>query len=192
MRIAEMERVTAEVDIKLKLNIDGEGKSKVKTGIKFLNHMLVTLAKHAYWNLEVKASGDLAHHIIEDVGLVLGEAFRKALKEKLGIRRFGYAFVPMDDSLARAAVDLGGRPYTYLEMELKGLEIEGTKVEDIEHFIFSLGQALKANIHLSVLYGSNDHHKVEAAIKALAVAFREASTIDERIEKEKPSAKGIL
>ena len=192
MRSARVKRVTREVDIELNLTVDGEGKSKVETSVAFLNHMLVTLAKHAYWNLEVQASGDLTHHIVEDVGLVLGEAFHKALGEKVGIRRFGCALVPMDDSLARASIDLGGRPYVRLDLKLKGLDVEGLKAEDIEHFFYSFGQSLKANIHLSILYGENDHHKVESAVKALAVAIRKASVIDERIKEEKPSVKGIL
>lgn len=192
MRSARVKRVTREVDIELNLKVDGEGKSKVETGVDFLDHMLATLAKHAYWSLEVKASGDLVHHVVEDVGLVLGEALRKALGEKIGIKRFGYALVPMDDSLARASIDLGGRPYVRLNLELKGWDVEGLKTEDIEHFFLSFGQSLQANIHLSILYGENDHHKVESAVKALAVAIREASAIDERIKGEKPSVKGVL
>ena len=192
MRTAKLERETTEVKIRVNLNLDGEGKSKVNTGIRFFDHMLSTLAKHSYWNLEVDATGDLIHHLMEDVAIVLGEAARKALGEKLGIRRFGFSIVPMDDSLVRAAIDLGGRAYIHLELGLKGSDIEGVKVEDIEHFFLSLGEALKANIHISLLYGKNDHHKVEAAIKALAVALREAVRIEERVKGEKPSVKGVL
>ncbi|MCD6530789.1 imidazoleglycerol-phosphate dehydratase HisB [Candidatus Bathyarchaeota archaeon] len=192
MRSARVKRMTREVDIELSLKVDGEGESRVDTKVAFLNHMLATLAKHAYWSLDVQASGDLVHHVVEDVGLALGEGLRKALGEKTGIRRFGYALVPMDDSLARASVDLGGRPYVRLDLKLKGVDVEGLKTEDIEHFFFSFGQSLQANIHLSILYGENDHHKVESAVKALAVAIREASVIDERIKKKKPSVKGVL
>ena len=192
MRSARVKRVTREVDIEVSIMIDGKGESKVETGVAFLNHMLATLAKHAYWSLEVQASGDLVHHVVEDVGLVLGESLRKALGEKRGIRRFGYALIPMDDSLARASVDLGGRPYVLLDLKLSGVDVEGLKTEDIKHFFFSFGQSLQANIHLSILYGDNDHHKVESAVKALAVAIREASAIDERIKGERPSVKGTL
>ena len=192
MRKAKVERKTTEVDITLKLNIDGEGEGKVETSIRFLNHLLITLAKHSLFNITVKAEGELKHHVCEDVALTLGEALQKALAEKKGIRRFGSAYVPMDDSLARAAVDLGGRAYSNLDLKLSQSQIEDLKTEDIEHFFNSLAQASKSNLHLAVLYGTNDHHKIEAAVKALALALREAVTLESRARFEIPSAKGVL
>jgi imidazoleglycerol-phosphate dehydratase len=192
MRKAKVERKTTEVDITVKLNIDGEGKGEIETGIKFLDHLLMTLAKHSLFDIIVKAGGELKHHVCEDVALTLGEALQKAIAEKRGIRRFGSAHVPMDDSLARAAVDLSGRAYSNLDLKLSQPQIEDLKTEDIEHFLNSFAQASKSNIHLAVLYGTNDHHKIEAAVKALALALREAVTLESRAEFEIPSAKGVL
>ncbi|MGQ9460247.1 MAG: imidazoleglycerol-phosphate dehydratase HisB [Candidatus Bathyarchaeaceae archaeon] len=192
MRKAKVERKTTEVDITVKLNIDGEGKGEAETSIKFLNHLLITLAKHALFDITVKAKGELKHHVCEDVALTLGEALQKAIAEKKGIRRFGSAHVPMDDSLARAAVDLSGRAHSCLDLKLSQPQIEDLKTEDIEHFFNSLAQASKSNLHLTVLYGTNDHHKIEAAVKALALALREAVTLESRAKFEVPSAKGVL
>ena len=192
MRKARVERKTTEVDINVDLNIDGEGKAEVETGIKFLNHLLATLAKHALFDLTVKATGELKHHVSEDVALTLGEALHKAIANKKGIRRFGSAYVPMDDSLARAAVDLGGRAYSSLDLKLSQRQIEDLKTEDIGHFFESFAQASKSNLHLTVLYGSNNHHKIEAAVKALALALREAVMLEPRVKDEIPSAKGVL
>jgi len=192
MRKAKVERKTTEVDITVKLNIDGEGKGEAETGIKFLDHLLLTLAKHSLFDMTVKARGELKHHVCEDVALTLGEALQKAIAEKKGIRRFGSAYVPMDDSLARAAVDLGGRAYSILDLKLSQPQIEDLKTEDIEHFFNSLAQASKSNLQLAVLYGTNDHHKIEAVVKALALALREAVTLESRAEFEIPSAKGVL
>jgi len=192
MRRSKVERKTKEVNITVELNIDGKGKTNVKTHIKFLDHLLTTLAKHSLFDLTVKADGDLKHHICEDVALVLGEALNRALGDKKGIRRFGSAFVPMDESLARAVVDLGGRPYSNLDLKLGRFKIEDLKTEDITHFFASFAQASKISLHLAVLYGTNEHHKIEAAIKALAIALREAATPDQRRVDEIPSAKGVL
>ena len=192
MRKAMVERKTTEVDINVDLNIDGKGKAEVETGIKFLNHLLTTLAKHALFDLTVKATGELKHHVSEDVALTLGEALHKAIANKKGIRRFGSAYVPMDDSLARAAVDLGGRAYSSLDLKLSQRQIEDLKTEDIGHFFKSFAQASKSNLHLTVLYGSNNHHKIEAAVKALALALREAVMLEPRVKDEIPSAKGVL
>ena len=192
MRKAKVERKTTEVDITLKLNVDGQGKGKAETGIRFLDHLLITLAKHSLFDITVKAKGELKHHVCEDVALTLGEALQKALAEKKGIRRFGSAHVPMDDSLARAAVDLGGRAYSSLDLKLSHPQIEDLKTEDVEHFFNSLARASRSNLHLAVLYGTNDHHKIEAAVKALALALREAVTLESRARFEIPSAKGVL
>jgi imidazoleglycerol-phosphate dehydratase len=192
MRKVNVKRKTKEVNITLELDVDGKGTAEVQTGIKFLNHLLITLAKHGLFDLKVKASGDLKHHISEDVALVLGEALRRVEDKGKGIKRFGSACVPMEESLARAAVDLGGRPYIIRNLRLMQPEIEDLKAEDIEHFFDSLAQASKANLHITVLYGSNEHHKIEAAVKALAMALKQALQLDPRIGDQVPSAKGVL
>ena len=192
MRKVEATRKTKEVDITLELDVDGKGNTDIETGIRFLDHILVTLAKHGLFDLKVKATGDLKHHISEDVALVLGEALNKATNKGKGIKRFGSAYVPMDEALARATVDLGGRAYSIRNLRLMQAQIEDLKAEDIEHFFDSLAQASKANIHVTVLYGSNEHHKIEAAVKALALALRQALTVEPRIGDQVPSAKGVL
>ena len=192
MREVKVERKTDEVTIIVELNVDGKGEAKVETGIKFLNHLLVTLAKHGLFDLKVKAMGELKHHVSEDVALTLGEALHKVLSKKKGIKRFGSAYVPMDDSLARAVVDLGERAYSLRNLKLIQPHIEDLKTEDIEHFFDSFAQASKSNLHLTVLYGNNDHHKIEAAVKALALALRQAVALEARIGDQVPSAKGVL
>jgi imidazoleglycerol-phosphate dehydratase len=192
MRKAKVKRKTKEVDITLELDVDGKGNVDVETGIKFLDHVLLTLAKHGLFDMKVKAEGDLVHHISEDVGLVLGEALQKVVAEGKGIKRFGSAYVPMDESLARATVDLGGRPYSIRNLRLMQSQVEDMKTEDIEHFFDSLVQTSKANIHITVIYGSNEHHKIEAAVKALALALRQALAEEPRIGDQVPSAKGVL
>jgi imidazoleglycerol-phosphate dehydratase len=192
LRKVKATRKTKEVDITLELNIDGQGNTDIKTGIKFLDHILITLAKHSLFDLKINASGDLIHHISEDVALVLGDALDKAKNKGKGIKRFGSAFVPMDESLARATIDLGGRPYSIRNLKLMQTQIEDLKTEDIEHFFDSLAQGSKANIHITVLYGSNEHHKIEAAVKALAIALKQAYEVEPRIGDEIPSAKGVL
>jgi len=192
MRRARVERKTTEVDIVVELNVDGMGKGDAKTGIKFLDHLLTTLAKHSLFDLTVKAEGELKHHVCEDVALTLGQALNQAMADKKGIRRFGSAFAPMDDSLARAVVDLGGRPYSNLDLKLGCAKIEDMKTEDIEHFLASFAQTSKLNLHLAVLYGTNEHHKIEAAMKALAAALKEAVTRETRMAGQVPSAKEVL
>jgi imidazoleglycerol-phosphate dehydratase len=192
MRKVEAKRKTKEVDIALELDVDGKGNSDVETGIKFLDHMLFTLARHGLFDLKVKATGDLKHHTSEDVALVLGEALNKAVNKGKGIKRFGSAYVPMDEALARATVDLGGRAYCIRNLRSMQDQIEDLKTEDIDHFFESLAQAAKANIHITVLYGTNEHHKIEASVKALALALREALTLEPRIGDQVPSAKGVL
>jgi imidazoleglycerol-phosphate dehydratase len=192
LRKATAERETSEVKISVILNLDGKGKADVDTGNVFLNHLLTTLAKHSLIDLRMRAKGDLKHHLAEDVALTLGEAINKALGDRRGIRRFGSVHVPMDDSLARAVVDFGGRPYTSMELKIQSFEIEDLRTEDIEHFFSSLSQSSKSNIHLATLYGTNDHHKIEAVTKALALAFRQAFSPEPRISKIIPSTKGEL
>lgn len=192
MRKVEAERKTKEVEIIMQLDVDGKGITDVRTGINFLDHILVTLAKHGLFDLKVKASGDLKHHISEDVALVLGNAINKATNKGKGIKRFGSACVPMDESLARATVDLGGRSCCIRNLRIIQSQIEDLRTEDLEHFFDSLAQASKANIHITVLYGSNEHHKIEAAIKALALALKQALTVEPRLGDQVPSVKGVL
>jgi len=191
-RTARAQRKTNEVDVTVTLNIDGRGKTNVSTGTRFLDHVLVTLARHALFDLDVTATGDLKHHVCEDVALALGEALGKALAEKKGIRRFGSAYVPMEDALARAVVDVGGRPFVNLQLQFASKEIEDLTTEDVEHFFHSLAVACRLDLHVTILYGKNDHHKAEAATKALGLALREAVAYEARALYEIPSTKGVL
>ncbi len=191
MRVGEVSRKTQETDIYVKVNLDALGRAEVETGFAFLDHMLKSLATHSLIDIIAKAKGDLRHHVTEDVSICLGEALLKALKDASGIRRFGYAIVPMDGSLAFAAVDLSKRPYARIDLKLVGKKIEDTPCEDIYHFLETLASSLQANIHIWVQYGSNDHHKVEAAFKALALSLRQAISIDPR-RSGVPSAKGVI
>ena len=192
MREGETIRKTAEVDIRCMVSLDGKGIFQGKTGSKFLDHMLIILTKHGSFSTKLKAEGDLQHHIFEDLGIILGQAYSKALQDRKGICRFGFSYVPMDDALARAVVDLGGRSFSVLDFKTVRPEIEDIIVEDLEHFFTAFTENLKANIHVDVLYGLNDHHKVEAAVKALALALKEASMIQIGREGEIPSTKGVL
>ncbi len=193
-RVAEVTRKTKETDITVRVGLDGTGKVEARTGIAFLDHMLHSLATHGLLDLTVKATGDLQHHIVEDVAITLGKALSKALGDRVGIRRFGDAIVPMDDALALAAVDLVKRPYSVLDLKLQRVMLEDAPKEDLEHFFGSLAQALEATVHVKVLEGSNDHHKFEAGVKAFALAFREAAAPDPRRANIKgpPSSKGSM
>lgn len=191
MHVGEVSRKTSETDVEVRVNLDGSGVIKVETGIEFLDHMLKSLATHSLIDITVKAKGDLTHHTLEDVAICLGEAILKALDSSTGIARFGYAIVPMDCSLALAAVDLARRPYVVVDLKLKGKKVEDMPCENILHFLETLSMALRANMHINVQYGSNDHHKVEAAFKALALALRQAVSIDPR-RSGVPSSKGVI
>ena len=191
MRNGVAEKKTRETQISVDLNLDGSGKSYCETSIKFLNHMLDSLATHSMIDMKVRAEGDLKHHIAEDTALCIGLAIKKALDGSEATHRFGYAIVPMDCSLATVAVDLGNRPYWFVDLKTKGSIIEDMPTEDIAHFFESLAASLRANIHVRVEYGSNDHHKVEAAFKALALSLRQALSIDPR-RTGIPSSKGVL
>ena len=184
-------RKTKETKIVIEVDLEGKGSFEVNTSVGFLNHMLGTLSKHSLIDLKVEAEGDLTHHIVEDVAITLGEAIDKALGDRTGIKRFGYALVPMDDALARVGLDLGGRPYSILCLKTNLKTVEGLPVEDLEHFLRSFSQSLRINLHAEVLYGENDHHKIEAVFKGLALSLREALSIDPK-RKEIPSTKGIL
>ncbi|MEM3437366.1 MAG: imidazoleglycerol-phosphate dehydratase HisB [Nitrososphaerales archaeon] len=191
MREAEFERKTSETEVKVKVNLDGIGKSIVKTGLNFLDHMIKTLSNHSLIDINITAEGDLKHHLIEDVAISLGEALKKALGNREGINRFGSSIVPMDCSLAIAAIDLVKRPYSVIDLKVESKVIEDVETENIYHFLRSLFSSLEANLHLQVQYGSNDHHKVEAAFKALALSLRQAISLDLR-RKSIPSTKGVM
>ena len=191
MRVGEVSRKTSETDVNVKVNLDGSGVAEVETGIEFLDHMLKSLAIHSLIDITVKAKGDLKHHTLEDVAICLGEAVLKALGSATGITRFGYAIVPMDCSLALAAVDLARRPYVVVDLKLRGKKVEDMPCENILHFLETLAMALRANVHVYVQYGTNDHHKVEAAFKALALALRQAVSIEPR-RSGVPSSKGVI
>jgi len=191
MRASEVSRKTRETEVFVKVNLDGEGRADVNTGTAFLDHLVTSLATHSLIDITAQVEGDLRHHMAEDVAICLGEALRKALGEGEGISRFGYALVPMDCSLAFSAVDLAKRPYAKIDLKLKGKKIEDAACEDLHHFLETLASSLQANLHLWVQYGSNDHHKIEASFKALALALRQAVAMDPR-RRGAPSSKGVI
>lgn len=191
MRISEVSRKTRETEIFVKVNLDATGKAEVDTGVAFLNHLITALASHSLIDMVVHVKGDLKHHIVEDVAICLGEALRKALGDCEGIVRFGFAAVPMDCSLVFSAVDLVKRPYAKIDLKFRGKKIEDMPCEDIYHFLETLAFSMQANIHVWTQYGANDHHKAEAAFKALALSLRQATAIDPR-RRGIPSSKGVL
>lgn len=189
-RTAELTRKTKETSIKVYLDLDGSGKNEISTGFKFLDHMLTLLSRHSNCDLTIKASGDLAHHIIEDIGIALGKCFVEALGNKKGINRYGSALIPMDEALARCAIDFCGRKALILQLDLnEECNIEDVAVEDLRHFFNSFAENAQMNLHLQVLYGENDHHKIEATFKSLARAINDAKRIT---SEEIPSTKGVL
>ncbi len=191
MRKGEVYRKTKETEVRVKVNLDGTGKVVADTGVSFLDHIMTSLATHSMIDITAKVAGDLRHHSVEDLALGLGEALSKALGTREGIARFGYAAAPMDCSLAFATVDLVKRPYFKIDLKLRGKKIEDTPTEDINHFFESLATSLCANLHIYLQYGSNDHHKAEAAVKALALSLRQAVALDLR-RKGVPSSKGVI
>jgi imidazoleglycerol-phosphate dehydratase len=190
-RTAKVERTTKETQILVKINLDGTGKSELETGYQFMDHLLTSLSKHSSIDIDIKAKGDLAHHIIEDIGICLGQALDKALKDKKGIRRFGSAYVPMDEALVRAVLDLSGRPWHIVELKFKQAQVEDVMTQDIYHFLVSLIYNAQMNLHITKIYGEDDHHIAEAAFKALALALKDAIMFD-NISSEIPSTKGVL
>ncbi len=193
-RTAEISRDTKETKIKLSLDLDGTGKADASTGVGFFDHMLDLLARHSLIDLTVKAEGDLnvdAHHTVEDVGIVLGQAIEKTIGDKRGIYRYGWAIVPMDESLAQVAVDLSGRAALVFNVQFKGSLIGQFPVELVEEFWKSVAQNAKMNLHISVPYGTNNHHIAEAIFKAAAKALRQAASLDPRNDQV-PSTKGAL
>jgi len=191
LRIDEVYRKTRETEVCVKVNLDAEGKAIIKTGISFLDHLLTSLATHSLIDITADVKGDLRHHSIEDLAICLGEALNKALGNREGIVRFGNAFAPMDCTLAFSAVDLVKRPYFKINLKLRGKKIEDMPTEDVNHFFETFATSLNANVHVFVQYGSNDHHKAEAAIKALALSIRQAVALDPR-RTGVPSSKGVI
>ena len=194
-RKVKVDRETRETQIMLELNIDGDGACEIGTGIGFIDHMLELLGKHALFTLKIEARGDLEvdyHHLVEDLGLVLGGALNRALGERRGIRRYGFSLLPMDDSLARVAVDLGGRPYLVYDINNRKRKIRDFDLSLIEHFFRSFVDQAKINLHIAQLYGKDPHHAYEAVFKGVARSLRMACEPDQRALDSIPSSKGKL
>ncbi len=195
MRTATLDRATAETDITLALDIDGTGQADIDTGIGFLDHMLTTLARHAQFDLTLKASGDLhidLHHTTEDVGIVLGQALATALADKRGITRFGYAVVPMDEALVEAAIDISGRGHLSFAVTFPRERVGEMDTELFEEFFRALAANARLTLHLHEKAGTNTHHIAEACFKATARALRQAVEIDPQLQDQIPSTKGML
>ena len=192
-RTARINRKTKETEVLVDVNLDGNGKISIKTGLPFLDHLITSLAKHAMLDLKLNAKSmdGIDHHLIEDVAISLGNAMDQSLGNRVGIVRFGHSSVPMDESLAEASLDLIKRQYQRIDLSIERNHIEGISKEDLEHFFRSLAQNLNICMHVSVKYGENDHHKIEAAIKAFAVAWRTAAGYDGK-QKGIPSTKGAM
>jgi imidazoleglycerol-phosphate dehydratase len=191
-RKAKLNRETKETSIKVELNIDGKGQSEITTGIRFFDHMLSQLAQHGIFDIKLSATGADQHHVVEDVAISLGKAFSQALGDRGGIVRMAHAVVPMDDTLALVAIDIGGRGYAAFEASFNNTSIEKMPTGLIRHFFVSLASEAKLNIHAKVLSGIDDHHKAEALFKALARALDAATRIDERIAGRIPSTKDTI
>ena len=194
-RTAQIRRNTKETQIELRLNLDGRGKSEISTGIRFFDHMLDLVTRHGGFDLRLKAKGDLdvdQHHTVEDVGIALGEAVNAALGNKRGILRAGYFLMPMDETLAAAAVDFGGRVFCVINAKFSARTVGGFQTELVEDFFQGFAQAARANVHLRVLYGRSSHHQVEAMFKAFARALRFAVSRDKRLRNVLPSTKELL
>jgi imidazoleglycerol-phosphate dehydratase len=194
-RVGHIKRETRETRVEVSLNVDGTGHGDISTGIGFLDHMLDSLARHARFDLMVRAEGDLhidQHHTAEDVGLTLGQALNAALGERRGIRRFGNATVPLDEALTLVSIDLGGRPWSEIDLPFNGSAIGGLATEMIPHLLQSFAQEGRFNLHVKLLAGENDHHKAESAFKALARSLDDATRLDPRLGDSVPSTKGVI
>jgi imidazoleglycerol-phosphate dehydratase len=194
-RRAAVHRKTAETDIRLRLTLDGRGRYRVSTGIRFFDHMLELFARHGGFDLELRAEGDLdvdQHHTVEDVGIALGAAVLKALGSKRGINRAGYFIMPMDETLAVAAVDFGGRPFLVMKAPIRASRVGDLQSELVEDFFQGFAASARANLHLKLLYGRSSHHAVEALFKAFARAVSYACSLDPRLKRQLPSTKGLL
>jgi imidazoleglycerol-phosphate dehydratase len=194
-RVATVVRKTAETDIALTLAIDGRGVSEIDTGVPFFDHMLTLFTKHGLFDLTVKAKGDVEvdyHHTVEDVGLVLGQAFKEALGDKVGIKRYGFFLLPMDESLARIAVDVGGRPHLVYEANAPTMFVRDFNIILVKEFCRAFSNALGANLHVQLVYGEEPHHVAEAIFKCLARALDMATQIEPRAADQLPSTKGKI
>jgi imidazoleglycerol-phosphate dehydratase len=195
VRRGVIDRRTTETQIALSLTLEGRGSYRVHTGIRFLDHMLELFARHGGFDLTVDATGDLdvdQHHTVEDLGIALGEAVSKALGDRKGINRAGYFVMPMDETLAVAAIDLGGRPHTVVDLKVKVLRVGDLQTELVHDFFEGFAIGARANVHMKVMYGRSNHHKIEAVFKAFARALRVACAKDKRLAKMLPSTKGLL
>jgi imidazoleglycerol-phosphate dehydratase len=195
VRRAVIDRKTTETQILLKLGIEGQGAYKVRTGIRFLDHMLELFARHGAFDLVVDARGDLdvdQHHTVEDLGIALGEAVSSALGDRRGINRAGYFVMPMDETLAVAAIDLGGRPHAVVDLKVKVRLVGDLQTELVHDFFEGFAIGARANVHVKVLYGRSSHHHIEAVFKAFARALRVACSKDAQLKKALPSTKGLL
>ncbi|CAN5522740.1 imidazoleglycerol-phosphate dehydratase HisB [soil metagenome] len=195
MRRGVIERQTTETKISLKIDLDGRGRYDVRTGIRFLDHMLELFARHGAFDLTLRVTGDLdvdQHHTVEDTGIALGEAVSAALGSRRGINRAGYFVMPMDETLAVAAIDLGGRVHTTVDLKLRVRRVGDLQSELVTDFFDGFAQAARANVHVKVLYGRSSHHHVEAVFKAFARALRVAVARDRRMARMLPSTKGLL
>ena len=194
-RIAYIERKTNETDIKLELHIDGSGQTKIDTGIGFFDHMLNSFARHGFFDLKAVVKGDLyvdSHHTIEDTGIALGEAIKKAIGDKKGIKRYGQRLLPMDETLVMCAIDLSGRPYLSFNMNLSVDKVGYFDTEMVKEFFYAVSYASGMNLHIKQIDGTNNHHIIEAAFKAFAKALDEATSIDPRMKDDVLSTKGTL
>ena len=191
-RASTIKRETGETNVSLELNVDGSGRWEMNTGIRMFDHLLAQLAQHGRFDLKVSATGDDPHHLIEDVAICLGKAFGEALGKKQGLTRMADATVPMDDALVTVAVDLSGRSYSVLDLPFTDNDMAGFPTDLVRHFLESFSAEARINLHVKVVYGTNDHHKAEAIFKALGRALDMATTLDRRITGELPSTKNLL
>ncbi|WP_346199820.1 imidazoleglycerol-phosphate dehydratase HisB [Caldifermentibacillus hisashii] len=194
MRSAEVVRKTAETKVELQLNIDGNGNSSIDTGVGFFNHMLTLMTKHGFMDLAVKCGGDSDvddHHSVEDVGIVLGQAFLQALGDKAGIRRYASVFTPMDESLSQVSIDISGRPFLYFDVEIPTEKVGTFDTELVEEFFRAFVNQSGVTLHIQLLHGKNSHHIIESIFKGFGRVLDEATAIDERIKGVR-STKGML
>ncbi len=194
-RKASIQRKTKETDVRIELNIDGKGKTNISTPIPFLNHLLDNLAKHGLFDLKIKAKGDIEidqHHTVEDIGISLGEAFKKTLGDKKGINRSGYFVFPLDEALSVVAVDISGRAFLNFDCKFKKNKIGDLDSDLIKEFFLGFIRHLEATLHIRALYGENEHHKAESIFKAFGKAMKTACSRDKKMLKELPSTKGII
>lgn len=194
MRQANLTRKTRETDISLTLNLDGEGNGVIDTGVGFFNHMLTLFTKHGFLDLQVKCDGDIDvdfHHSVEDIGIVLGQAFKEAVGDKAGIRRYATVYTPMDESLSRISIDISGRPFLYFDVDIPTEKVGQFDTELVEEFFRAFVNQAAVTLHVELLHGQNSHHIIESVFKGFGRVLDEATTIDERIKGVR-STKGML